>query len=92
MNIRSDSAPSRLAELTMDMRKSHDGYSFEQFRDAYNFQQTTCWQRTFLRLLAGEADRLRAETGFVRALDIGCGNGIGRRPQWTAAVREHFDE
>lgn len=81
-----------LAELISDMRKPHDEYSFEQLRSAYNFQQTTCWQRTFLRLLAAEADSLRAETGSVRALDIGCGNGIGRRPHWTAAVRPHFDE
>ena len=84
--------PSLLGELAADMTKPHDKYSFEQLQNAYNFQQTSCWQRTFLRILAEEADRLREESGSVRALDIGCGKGIGRRPHWTAAVREHFDE
>lgn len=83
---------SRVARLIADMGRPHDRLSFDELRVRYNFQRTSCWRRTFVRLLAEEADRVRERSGEVQALDIGCGLGIGRQPQWTAAVRPHFDK
>jgi SAM-dependent methyltransferase len=86
-----DHSGSQIARLVADMGEPHDRLSFDELMVQYNFQRTSCWQRTFVRLLADEADRARERSGEVHALDIGCGLGIGRRPQWTAAVRPHFD-
>ena len=83
---------STIAEVVETMNEPHDRMSFDELKNSYNFQQTTCWKKTFLRLLAEEADIVRKRNGQVRALDVGCGVGICRRPNWTAAVREHFDE
>ena len=81
-----------LSEVISDMSAPHDRLSFDELKTAYNFQKTSSWERTFVRLLAAEGERIRERTGHVRALDVGCGVGIARRPHWTAAVRPYFDE
>ncbi|MDG2424258.1 MAG: class I SAM-dependent methyltransferase [Phycisphaerales bacterium] len=81
-----------LSDLVSGMVAPHDQLSFDELKNRYNFQKTSCWEQIFLRLLAEEAERVRARMGQVHGLDIGCGVGIARRPHWTAAVRPYFDE
>ncbi len=69
--------------------KPHDAYTFEQLADAYNFQTNTGWVGLSARLFRDECmrhDRPR------KVLDIGCGKGIGLRPELTAGVRQGVDE
>ena len=67
----------------------HDRLPFDELAKRYNFRQTTDWKATFARLLLEECERAPRP---VRALDIGCGHGIGRKPQWTAEIRGAVDE
>lgn len=67
----------------------NDRLPFEQLAREYNFRVTSNWQALFTRLLIDEA---RSIDGPVAALDIGCGKGIGRKPHYTAEVRNVVDE
>jgi 2-polyprenyl-3-methyl-5-hydroxy-6-metoxy-1,4-benzoquinol methylase len=69
--------------------KPHDAFSFEQLASSYNFQMTSGWKRLFARVLRDECQRLDRPR---RVLDIGCGVGLGRQTQLTAALREEIDE
>lgn len=78
-----------LAGVFGPMQAPHDRLSFEELAAAYNFRKTSNWQGVFTRLLIDEARRRERP---VRVLDIGCGKGIARRPEYTAEVRKVVDE
>ena len=67
----------------------HDRLPFEEMSRLYNFRRTSNWQALFARMLL---DECLAAPKPVRALDIGCGHGIGRKPEWTAEIRRAVDE
>lgn len=67
----------------------HDDYTFEQLAREYNYRTTSDWVRLYVRLLLKETRMLPRPR---RALDIGCGVGIGRRVEFLRAVREQVDE
>jgi len=71
------------------MDAPHDRLSFEELARRYNFRQTSDWQAMFVRLLLDECRRVGPS---CRALDIGCGHGIGRKPAYTSAVRDAVGE
>lgn len=69
--------------------KPHDDLSFEELAELYNFQMTSDHQRVFTRLVIKECQTI---TSSLRVLDIGCGRGIGRRPEYQWAIRPYVDE
>lgn len=69
--------------------KPHDDLSFEELADLYNFQMTSDHQRVFTRLVIKECLK---RSSPVRVLDVGCGRGIGRRPEYQWAIRPNVDE
>mgnify|MGYP001189969699 CR=1 FL=1 len=71
------------------MAAPHDRLPFEELQRRYNFRATSDWQALFVRLLIDECRRIGPG---CRALDIGCGHGIGRKPAYTAAVRDAVGE
>lgn len=80
--------PQGLGELWQPTRPN-DHLSFHELASRYNFQQTSTRTYLFTRLLAEECAAYRHP---VRALDIGCGQGIGRKPALTRVVANHIDE
>ena len=69
--------------------KPHDNLTFEELAELYNFQMTSDHQRVFTRLVIKECQK---RTSPLRVLDVGCGRGIGRRPEYQWAIRAYVDE
>jgi 2-polyprenyl-3-methyl-5-hydroxy-6-metoxy-1,4-benzoquinol methylase len=80
---------SEIPEVLGPMSAPHDRLPFEELARRYNFRQTSDWQAMFVRLLLDECRRIGPS---CRALDIGCGHGIGRKPAYTSAVRDAVGE
>lgn len=72
-----------------DPRETNDDLSLEELATRYNFRQTSQHARVFTRLVMKECQRA---TRPVRALDIGCGQGIARHVAYQWAIREHVDD
>lgn len=94
----SESAPSRIwtAELeeAISPRRPHDDLSFDELARRYNAFLTSDRRRVFARLIIQEAATARRVNNGapVRALDVGCGRGIGRQLVYTEAIGAHIDE
>jgi SAM-dependent methyltransferase len=62
----------------------------------YNFRQTSDWVKQYVRILIKECRRIggaaRADGRPFRALDIGCGHGIGRSMELSQLVAAEVDE
>ncbi len=69
--------------------RPHDDLPFEELAHRYNFRLTSDRRRVFARLVIKEC---RARPAPVRVLDVGCGRGIGRQPQYQAAIRGSADD
>ncbi len=80
-------APSSLAVLGPP--RPHDTLSFEELAGRYNYRLTSSFSRVLVRLVI---DECRRRPGPVRALDIGCGQGIGGRLDFEQAIRAHVGE
>ena len=70
-------------------QQPHDDLSFEELAKRYNFRMTSDRRRVFSRLVIKECE---SRTAPVRVLDVGCGRGIGRRPEYQWAIRQHAGE
>jgi 2-polyprenyl-3-methyl-5-hydroxy-6-metoxy-1,4-benzoquinol methylase len=71
----------------------HDALAFDELAARYNFKRTSDRRRVFARLVIGEIERRRAHSGGpVRALDIGCGQGIGRNLNYQRAIADAAGE
>ena len=81
-------APASYLDLIAPQRP-HDDLSFEELATRYNFRLTSDRRRVFARLVIKECQRCTAP---VRVLDVGCGRGIGRQPEYQWAIRQHADE
>ncbi len=73
----------------LEPKRPHDALSFDDLASRYNFQLTSNNRLPFTRLVI---DECRARPRPIRVLDVGCGRGIGRRIEYTWAIREHCDE
>jgi SAM-dependent methyltransferase len=74
-------------------KHAKDGLSFDELARSYNFQDTCGFHELFARLMVSELRRYRAERGGpIRAVNIGCGTGIGRNADFLAAVNDEIDE
>lgn len=73
----------------IETRRPHDDLRFEELARAYNYQLTSDNKRVFARLIIKEC---QGRPSPVRVLDVGCGRGIGRRPEYQWAIRPHADE
>lgn len=62
---------------------------WESYVGAYNLHADPAWGELFTRFVIMEAN---SRDGEVRALDVGAGKGISRKPRHTRRVREHVDE
>ncbi len=82
-------SPHHVPDALGPLDAPHDRYTFEALAHAYNFRRTSGWQALFTRLLI---DECRNRTRPLAALDIGCGQGIGRKPHFTAEVRNVVDD
>src|SRR3981189_3332150 len=73
-----------------------DSHEWDQLSRGYNFPSPRNRRPVFVNLLRAEAKRIRERTGWVRALDIGCGTGISEDARVNTAylggVREVVDE
>lgn len=71
----------------------HDDLSFEQLAGSYNFRNVSDRARLFVLLLLKELD---GRSSPVRALDIGCGNGISssrdQQTDFLQAIAAKTDE
>lgn len=76
-------------EERLRSKAPRDDWSFEQLQEGYNFQTTSDWIALFVRLVAKECIQIGPET---KALDIGCGVGIGRQPGFTQHVKDQVSE
>jgi SAM-dependent methyltransferase len=65
-----------------------DDLSFEALASSYNFRNTSDARLVFSRLIIKEA----LKRPGARVLDIGCGRGLGRQPQFVPAMRPYFGE
>jgi SAM-dependent methyltransferase len=72
-----------------DPTRPHDRLTLEELAGAYNFANTSHRAVVFSRVVIEHA---RGLAGPVRALDIGCGEGLGRKPAQTAWIKEAVDE
>jgi len=80
-------------EALIGARRAHDDLSFEELESRYNFLKTADRRGVLARLILKEIRRIRGEgDGPVRALDIGCGDGIGCEPGYTRAIGAHVDD
>ena len=70
-------------------QQPHDDLRFEELARAYNYQLTSDNKRVFARLVIKEC---QGHPSSVRVLDVGCGRGIGRHPEYQWAIRPHADE
>src|SRR5688572_19492326 len=70
-------------------RCPNDPMPFSALAAQYNFRLTSDRRRVFSRLVIDECD---AREKPVRALDVGCGRGIGRQTPYTWAIRRALDE
>lgn len=77
------------AAAIIEPRRPHDDLRFEELARAYNYQLTSDNKRVFARLVIKEC---QGRPSPVRVLDVGCGRGIGRRPEYQWAIRPHADE
>ncbi|MCY2952917.1 MAG: class I SAM-dependent methyltransferase [Planctomycetota bacterium] len=76
-----------------DPQAPHDDLTFEELGARYNYMMTSDRARVFVRLLLKE---LSNREHPVRALDIGCGEGISEskknQVEYLRVVRAHVDE
>lgn len=74
--------------------RAHDGFSLDELASSYNFRVTSSFHPLFARLLVKEARLIRERLGGgpVRALNVGCGIGIGRSTALLQGVDEEIDE
>ena len=70
-------------------QQPHDDLCFEELAQRYNYQLTSDNKRVFARVVIKQCQKLPSP---VRVLDVGCGRGIGRRPEYQWAIRSHADE
>ena len=71
------------------LQRPHDGLPFEELARRYNFRKTSSHGTLITRLIV---DECRKRSHPVRVLDIGCGRGIGRKPELSFVVRRFADE
>ena len=55
-------------------QKPHDDLCFEELAQRYNYQLTSDNRRVFARVVIKQCQQAKSP---VRALDVGCGRGIG---------------
>jgi 2-polyprenyl-3-methyl-5-hydroxy-6-metoxy-1,4-benzoquinol methylase len=72
-----------------DPTRPHDRLTLEELAGSYNFANTSHRAVVFCRVVIEHA---RGLGGPVRALDIGCGEGLGRKPAQTGWIKEAVDE
>lgn len=70
-------------------QQPHDDLHFEELARRYNYRLTSDFRRVFTRLVIKQCQKLQSP---VRALDVGCGRGIGRRVEYQWVIRSHTDE
>lgn len=87
--IATDPERRRSFEDLLAPRAPHDDLTFQELAERYNFQKTSDWIQLFVRLLIKECRRIGRP---VRALDIGCGYGIGRSMELLEAAKAEIDE
>lgn len=73
----------------LEPRRPHDACTFEELQQRYNFEKTSDRRIVFTRLVL---DEIAGRAAPVRVLDIGCGSGMGRSPDFIWAIREQVDE
>jgi len=71
------------------MTKPHDQLSLDELAASYNHENTSARALLLAKLLL---DEVKDREGPVRALDIGCGHGLGRDPVKTRMIAAHVDE
>jgi hypothetical protein len=76
-------------EQTLRPVMAHDGLTFDELARTYNFRKTSDRRLVFARLLV---DELMHRGKPTRVLDIGCGSGFSKGPEFTWAVRQHATE
>ncbi len=77
------------AETLVRPRRPHDDFSFDELSRRYNFRLTSDHRVVITRLILKEC---RTRPSPVRVLDVGCGRGISRYPEYQAAIRDVADE
>lgn len=66
--------------------------SFEQLRAGFHHGEHVDYERWFYKLITNEIQTLRSSGSQVRALDVGCGMGMGRDGSWTRQIAATCDE
>ena len=73
----------------LGVQRPYDGLPFEELARRYNFRKTSSHAEFMTRLVV---DECRKRPHPVRVLDIGCGRGLGRKPELSFIIRRFADE
>lgn len=89
----SSSVTSRQSAIPKPVR-AHDDFTLDQLAASYNFRKVSNFHALFTRLIVKEllSIRERLDGEPLRALNVGCGIGIGRNTALLLAVHDHIDE
>ena len=68
---------------------AHDGLSFQELQNAYNFRNISERRLVFAKLIV---DQLKEIQDDATVLDIGCGRGIARDNLWQWAIRPYVSQ
>ncbi len=77
------------AEALVRPRRPNDDLTFDELSRRYNFRLTSDHRVVITQLILKEC---RTRPSPVRVLDVGCGRGISRHPEYQVAIRGAADE